>query len=276
MLNVYYLNMTMAKKLLKTSETAIIKRSEIKLHPLNPKRHSERAVKLQKKNLQQVGFFGGIVWNKTTGNLLDGHRRIYALDMIYCYDGSQNDYDVKVEIVELDAKTEKAQLTYMAVGNTKPELDLIAKYIGDIDKDIYSDLGFEDDELKDILAIADDSNNSSIEDALGDFLSPQESDGISSTEGENLPFGDDAPQSPATEDVVSTDTPEMDDEAKKAHVKSIKEKTALLASERQQAENAYVILSFTTSDAKAAFTDLMGCQPDVKFIKGEDVLKLIE
>ena len=266
----------MAKKLLKTSETAIIKRSEIKLNPLNPKRHSERAVKLQKKNLQQVGFFGGIVWNKTTGNLLDGHRRIYALDMIYCYDGSQNDYDVKVEVVELDAKTEKAQLTYMAVGNTKPELDLIAKYIGDIDKDIYSDLGFEDDELKDILAIADDTSNSSIEDALGDFLSPQESDGISSTEGENLPFDDIAPQSPAEKEVIRTDTPEMDDEAKKAHVKSIKEKTERLAAARQQSENAYTILSFSTADAKAAFMDIVGCNSDAKFVKGEDVLRLIE
>ena len=276
MLNDYYLNMTMAKKTLKTSKTAIIKRSAIKLNPLNPKRHSERAIKLQKKNLQQVGFFGGIVWNKATGNLLDGHRRIYALDMIYSYDGSQNDYDVKVEVVELDAKTEKAQLTYMAVGNTKPELDLIAKYIGDIDKDVYSDLGFEDDELKDILAIADDTSNSSVEDALGDFLSPMELDGISSTEGENLPFGNESPQSPTTKEVIPTDTPEMDEEAKKAHVKSIKEKTARLASERQQAENAYVILSFTKADAKVAFMDLMGCQPDAKFVKGEDVLKLIE
>ena len=250
----------MAKKNLKTSETVIIKRSEIKLNPLNPKRHSERAVKLQKKNLQQVGFMGGIVWNKTTGNLLDGHRRIYALDMIHGYDGNDNDYDVKVEVVELDAKTEKAQLTYMAVGNTKPEKDLIARYIGDIDKDVYSDLGFEDDELKDILAIADDSSNGSVEDALSDFLSPVD---VVSTDT-------------TTEETIQADTPEMDDEAKKAHVKSIKEKTARLANERQQAENAYVILSFTTAAAKEAFIDIVGCQPDAKFVKGEEVLKLIE
>lgn len=266
------MNMTMARKKLKTSETAIIRRSEIRLNPLNPKRHSERAVKLQKKNLQQVGFMGGIVWNRATGNLLDGHRRIYAMDMIYGYDGTANDYDVKVEVVELDAKTEKAQLTYMAVGNTKPELDLIARYIGDIDKDIYSDLGFEDDELKDILAMADDSSSDAVEDALGDFLSPAESDYISSTEGVDDVVSTDT----HIGEVNQTDTPGMNDEAKKAHVKSIKEKTAQLASERQQAENAYVILSFTKADAKAAFMDLVGCQPDAKFIKGEDVLKLIE
>jgi hypothetical protein len=197
------------------------------------------------------------------------------MDMYYGYDGRENDYNVKVEVVEMSLKAEKAQLTYMAVGNTKPEKDLIAKYISDIDRNIYSDLGFEDDELKDILAIADDGSNGIVEDALGDFLST-ESAGITSTEGDNLSFGEASQQSPATEDVVSTDTPEMDDEAKKAHVKSIKEKTAMMAAERQQTENAYVILSFTNADAKTAFTDIMGCQPDAKFIKGEDVLKLIE
>ena len=262
----------MAKKTLKTSETAVIKRSAIRLNPLNPKRHSERAINLQKKNLQQIGFMGGIVWNRTTGNLLDGHRRIYALDMIHGYDGNDSDYDVKVEVVELDAKTEKAQLTYMAVGNTKPEKDLIARYIGDIDKDVYSDLGFEDDELKDILAIADDSSNGSVEDALSDFLSPVDSIGTGLGEVVEDVVSADTP----TEEAIQTDIPEMDDEAKKAHVKSIKEKTARLANERQQAENAYVILSFTTAAAKEAFIDIVGCQPDAKFVKGEEVLKLIE
>jgi hypothetical protein len=263
----------MAKKNLKTSETAIIKRSEIKLNPLNPKRHSEKVIKLQKKNLQQVGFLGGIVWNRTTGNLIDGHRRIYAMDLYYGYDGKENDYDVKVEVVEMPVKAEKAQLTYMAIGNTKPEKDLIARYIGDIDKDIIPDLGFEDDELKDILAIADDNSNGMVEDALGDFLSDDDivTEGLAKTQPHAV-----ANHDTSTEDVVSTDTPEMDDEAKKAHVKSIKEKTERLAAARQQSENAYTILSFSTADAKAAFMDIVGCNPDAKFVKGEDVLRLIE
>ena len=116
--------------MIKNSETIIIKRSQINLNPINPKRHTDRAVKLQEKNLKKVGFLGGIVWNRNTGNLIDGHRRIMAMDLYYKYDGA-NDYDVKVESVELDDKTEKEQLTYMAVGNTKPDIDLIAKYIGD-------------------------------------------------------------------------------------------------------------------------------------------------
>ena len=155
-------------KELKQSETRVIKRSQINLNPINPKRHSDEKVKLQKKNLQKVGFLGGIVWNEKSGNLIDGHRRIKAMDLYYKYDGTLNtDYDVKVEIVNLDEKTEKEQLTYMAIGNTKPDIDLIANYISDID---YSDVGLDIGELNDILAI--NMEIPSLDDSLDELLSP--------------------------------------------------------------------------------------------------------
>ena len=94
-------------KELKQSETRVIKRFQINLNPINPKRHSDEKVKLQKKNLQKVGFLGGIVWNEKSGNLIDGHRRIKAMDLYYKYDGTPStDYDVKVEVVNLDDKVD--------------------------------------------------------------------------------------------------------------------------------------------------------------------------
>lgn len=162
----------MIMKEIKQSETRIIKRSQINLNPINPKRHSDEKVKLQKKNLQKVGFLGGIVWNESSGNLIDGHRRIKAMDLHYKYDGTPDtDYDVKVEVVSLDEKTEKEQLTYMAIGNTKPDIDLIANYISDID---YSDVGLDIGELNDILAI--NMETPSLVDSLDDLLSPVEDD----------------------------------------------------------------------------------------------------
>lgn len=136
---------------MKTSETKIIKRSQINLNPCNPKRHTEESIKIQKMNLQKVGFLGGIVWNSQSGNLIDGHRRIYALDLINKYNG-ENDYEVKVEVVSLDDKTEKEQLTYMAVGNTKADIDLIADYANDID---LSKVGLSESDIKDILSLTD-------------------------------------------------------------------------------------------------------------------------
>lgn len=233
-------------KELKQSETRIIKRSQINLNPINPKRHSDERVKLQKKNLQKVGFLGGIVWNEVSGNLIDGHRRVKAMDLHYKYDGTPNtDYDVKVEVTSLDDKTEKEQLTYMTVGNTKPDIDLIANYISDID---YSDLGLDISDLNDILSITD-IGVTSLVDSLDDLLSP-------------LPD-------------ISTMN-EQSYEEKKQHMKEVKNQVKEAAIERQQNEEAFIMLSFSTFQAKSDFCDLMRCSTDDKFVKGEDVLKLIE
>lgn len=236
----------MSMKSLKQSETRVIKRSQINLNPINPKRHTDEKVGLQKKNLQKVGFLGGVVWNERSGNLIDGHRRIKAMDLYYKYDGSfETDYEVKVEVVHLDEKTEKEQMTYMAVGNTQADIDLIADYIGDID---YTDLGLSETEIGDILSLAGTENI--LLDSLDDLLST-----------ESVPS-----------DVSQNATPQE----KKAHMKDVKQHVKEAARERQKNEEAYVTLSFSTFQAKSDFCDLIGCSTDDKFVKGEDVLKLIE
>ena len=104
---------------MKQSETRTIKRSQINLNPQNIKNHTEEQVKLQKKNLKKVGYLGGVVWNEESHNLIDGHRRLQALDSINRYDGTpETDYDIKVECVSFDRKTELEQMAYMAVGNS--------------------------------------------------------------------------------------------------------------------------------------------------------------
>ncbi len=216
------------------------------MNPINPKRHSDEKVKLQKKNLQKVGFLGGIVWNEKTGNLIDGHRRIKAMDLHYKYDGAPNtDYNVKVEVVSLDDKAEKEQLTYMAIGNTKPDIDLIANYISDID---YSDVGLDIGELNDILAI--NMETPSLVDSLDDLLSSKEND------------------------VSNAD--EKTYEEKKEHMKAVKQQVRESAIERQQNEEAFIMLSFSSYEAKSDFCDLLECSIEDKFVKGEDVLRLIK
>lgn len=228
----------MTTRKLKQSETRIIKRSQINLNPINPKRHSEERIKLQKKNLQKVGFLGGIVWNEASGNIIDGHRRIKAMDLYYKYDGTtKTDYEVKVEVVTLDEKTEKQQLAYMAAGNTKPDIDLLANFIPDID---YSEIGLDTNEINDILAISQ-ADAISLSESLDDLISPVDSY-----------------------------------EEKKRHMKEVKQQVKEQAVQRQQDEEAYITLSFSSFEAKSDFCDLLGISTDYKFAKGEDVLKLIE
>ena len=232
---------------IKTSETSVIKRSQINLNPLNPKRHTEEAIKLQKKNMQKIGFLGGIVWNRITGNLIDGHRRVYAMDLLYRYDGSKEaDYDIKVEVCELDNKTEKEQLTYMAVGNTKADYDLIAKYVNDID---IHNVGLSNSDIKDILSFTDTDI-----DALTDSI-----------DGLILPSIEEEKTIPA----------EKTAEEKKQHVKDVKEQVREIAEKRQADEEAYIMLSFTNAENKQSFCDLLGIDVSEKFMKGEKLLEMI-
>lgn len=238
---------------LKQSETRNIKRSEINLNPVNPKRHTDEAVKLQKKNLQKVGFLGGIVWNERTGNLIDGHRRVMAMDLHYKYDGTpETDYSLKVEVVSLDEKLEKEQLTYMAVGNTKADIDLIARYAPDID---LSDVGLDADDLA----------------AIGSLIGTADLD-IPDIGAELFDFHGRDEQGV----VADAEKPEKTKTEKIQHVKDMKRQTEEKAEERAKDEAAYCTLSFSNYDNYLDFIELVGATEGDRYIKGERVLEMIE
>ena len=64
------------KKKYRESETITIKRSQINFAPYNPKNHTKKKIDEIKANIKRVGLLGGIIWNKTTSNLIDGHKRV--------------------------------------------------------------------------------------------------------------------------------------------------------------------------------------------------------
>lgn len=231
-------------KPLKTSETRVIRRSQISLNPYNPKRHTEERVKQQKRNLQKIGYLGGITWNELSGNLIDGHRRIQAMDLYYKYDGSrETDYEIKVEVVRLDQKQEKEQMTYMALGNTRADIELVARYFPDIDAEAA---GIDDSYLKELSAFIDISSSSPKVTTLEieDFLGPKDNDEDARKE-------------------------------LKAKVKAAKELVKSKAEENARNESAYITLSFSTYSMKAEFCEIVGIDPDSNFAKGEDLLSIL-
>ena len=249
----------MAKEL-KQSETVIIKRSQIKLNPFNPKRHKDEEIKKQLGNFKKNGYLGGIVWNEATANLIDGHRRVQAMDIYYKFDGTiETDYDLKVEKVNFDEKTEKEQMTYQAIGNSKADYNLIAKYAPDIDP---KDAGISDDDYQKIMALVDSHPiEASIGDLTDDFLS--------------APVHSLSHDTETSEDIVKRheEKPKMTKEqvkAEKAHCDNV-------AGNRQGVQDLYVFLSFETLETKQVFCDLLGFVPtNSMMVKGEDVLKLLE
>lgn len=247
----------MAKKELEQSETRVVKRSQITLNPYNPKRHKDEEVKKQLANFKKTGYLGGIVFNEQTGHLVDGHRRIQAMDIFYKYDGS-NDYEVKVEVVNFDPKTEKEQLTYMALGNTKADYNLVAKYAPDIDP---TAAGLSDDDYQKIMQLADRSD---VDVPMADY-------------GEMFiaPVTDLKKDTETAEDIIQRheEKPKMT----KEQVKAEKDHCDDVAVNRQGCQDLYVFLSFDTLENKQVFCDMLGFIPtNSMMVKGEDVLKLIE
>lgn len=244
----------------KGSETKTIMRSQINLNPFNPKHHSDDAIKQQKANIKKVGLLGGIVWNEGTGNLVDGHKRLMAEDSIRKYDGTPDtDYEVKVEAVDFDEKTEKEQMTFMVVANTKPDYNEIAKYIDDID---FKAAGLSEIDAKQIKQLQDDLEKSlseSMDDLGGDFLTPI-------TE---LPT-----QEQTSDEIVKyhAEKPKMTAE----EVKREKQHCENVAINRQANIDTFVFIDFASVEQKELFCDMLNRTPENSMrVSGDELLRLL-
>jgi len=247
----------------KGSETIIIKRSQINFNPKNIKNHSQESIDLQKKNIRKVGALGGIVWNQTTGNLIDGHRRTAALDAINKYDGTPDtDYEIKVEKVDFDEKTEKEQMTYMAIGNSKADFNLIADFIDEID---YKDVGLSEADYKAIMDLRVDDSDFGTLDMMTEGLISKPTPPVTAI----------VPKEMSNEEVVK-----MHDEKPKMtreEVKAEKQHCDNVANNRQEADDLFIVLSFDNFNEKLAFTEALGfnCQPNM-VIKGKEIMNALE
>lgn len=226
----------------KQSETVEIWRSQINFAAYNPKRHSKEQINQIKKNILKVAFLGGIVWNSLTSNLIDGHKRIMALDIVNGYDGTkETDYKVKVEKIQLDTKTEREQNIFQTQSRSQLELDLLRDMIPDID---YKNAGLTDEDLS--LIGFDVSMKTDVENDIAKQLA----DLNASNEAQKA--------------------------IDKADIKQKKEIIRQQAEEKAGNMNSYVMLNFETLDAKRAFMLRFGFNEDDSVIKGEVFENMIE
>ncbi len=238
--------MTTKKEKYRQSETVIIKRSQIKFAPYNPKVHTKELINEIKKNIKRVAFLGGIIWNETTGNLIDGHKRVNALDVIYKYDGTpETNYDIKVEKIALDEKTEKEQNIFQTKSRTDLDKDLVASLLPEID---YANAGLDEIDLS-IYKL-----DVPITTEVYDFNPQQDREAIEENE-------------------LNIETEAKEDstyEEKKAKVKEMKEK---FKEEAIYDGDPYVTISFDDYVNKVFFMESLGLSEDTKFIKGEELLE---
>ena len=171
----------MKESKIKQPENREIQRSKINFANYNPRKITPEARKKLKANLKRVGILGGIVWNEVTGNLVSGHQRVSVIDEVNKYNSEtkENDYLIRVEVVQMDEKTEKEQNIFMNNRNIQgdfdsdmlrtlldgidynlaglDDFDLNMLGIGDIDLNIGNDdIWRKEDILDDSLSIIDD------------------------------------------------------------------------------------------------------------------------
>jgi len=224
------------------SETVVISRSQINFNPQNVKRHGDEEVKEQLKNFKRVGYLGGIIWNETSGNLVSGHKRLMAQDAYY---GNTPEtpvnYQVRVEKVIMDHKTELEQLVYMDARstNTFQAYDLLAEVLPEIDVKMA---GLDQNEIALIALESPIIKVGKTEDIETDF--------------KKLNVGYEAEK----------------EKAKQA-VKDVKAK--MKAGIQDGAGAAYVTLSFDSYANKCQFLESYGYNPDLVTVKGENFMEIL-
>lgn len=223
-----------------------VKRSEIHPADYNPRKIDEQGKRMLKRSMKQFGVVGGIIVNSQTGNtIVGGHQKVAILDEMYKY--PDNDYSLRVEMISVDRKTEKTLNIALNNGNISGswDFDALARLVPDID---YQDAGLTAADLNiigcDFLLQTEEEN--SIADALEDMMAP------------------------VTEQKEAEKAAKQMERAEKvAHMKDVKQQVKEAAQKQAQDMDAYLMLSFDTFEAKAAFCERFGYDPYAKFIKGE-------
>lgn len=145
----------------------VIKRSQLKNAPYNPRFINDKALARIKGNIKTRKLMGGIVWNEATGNLVSGHQRLKALDALE----KNQDYNIRVEVVSLTDKEEKEQNVFMNSSTVQGEFDL------DIMKDLLSEIDYKaaglDEVDLNIIGVEIERETEQINNTINDIIETQ-------------------------------------------------------------------------------------------------------
>ena len=244
------------------SEIAEVKRSQIKFADYNPRTITDDGKKALKRSVKRYGVIGNnILVNKRTGyTIVSGHQKVAILDEQYKYNQltKENDYTLRIELIDVDEKTEKSVnilLNNQSVGG-QWDYDRLREIVPDID---YKDAGLTEADLN-IIGV--------------DFMFQTEDELQLSSELETM-------MSPVTElkeaeKAERQAQQQMERQAKIDHMKEVKQQVKEKSQEQAENMDAYIMLSFDTFKAKAAFCERFGYSRYDKFIKGEVFDQIIE
>ena len=244
------------------SEIVELNRSQIKFADYNPCIITDEGKKALKRSVKRYGVIGNnILVNKRTGyTIVSGHQKVAILDSQNKYNPAtkENDYILRIEIIDVDEKEEKTINILLNNQNVGGEWDYnrLREIVPDID---YKDAGLTEADLN-IIGV--------------DFMFQTEEESDITAQLEDM-------MTPVTE-LKEAEKAErqaqlqMERQAKIDHMKEVKQQVKEDAQQKAENMDAYVMLSFDTFAAKAAFCERFGYGRYDKFIKGEVFDQIIE
>jgi hypothetical protein len=218
-------------------------RSTINFANYNPRKISDFASTQIRKNIRRVGLLGGIVLNKPSMNIVSEHQRIKQIDTLQGYNTEtfENDYLIRVEMIDVDEKTEIEQNIFMNSQSVQGEfdIDLLKDLIPDID---YKAAGLDDTDLNmigiELFKDTVEKGVTDLENSINEVMKPVED--------------------------------------RKEHIKELKKQIVADANAKVDNFDSYITLNFQTSDQKRSFMQRFGFSPDEKFIDGNAFAETIE
>ena len=244
------------------SEIIELNRSQIKFADYNPRIITDEGKKALKRSVKRYGVIGNnILVNKRTGyTIVSGHQKVAILDGHNKYNPAtkENDYILRIELIDVDEKEEKTINILLNNQNVGGEWDYnrLREIVPDID---YKDAGLTEADLN-IIGV--------------DFMFQTEEESDITAQLEDM-------MTPVTE-LKEAEKAErqaqlqMERQAKIDHMKEVKQQVKEDAQQKAENMDAYVMLSFDTFAAKAAFCERFGYGRYDKFIKGEVFDQIIE
>ena len=157
-----------------------MKLSDLSPHPGNPRKITDKKLKMLEKSLKEFGDLSGVIFNKQTGRLVGGHQRLKVIpkDVEIISETEDHGYFLlngdrfQVRFVNWDETKEKAANIAANQHGGDWDFPILTDWVNELDsQNIDLDvLGFDDKELQKMMSPEGEPNHSVDVGDLKEFL----------------------------------------------------------------------------------------------------------
>lgn len=236
-------------KVVKQAEWVSVLRSQLNAPEYNPRKIDRGAADKLRKQIREDGLVDTIVVNKRTMNIVGGNQRTEQLDQLYKYIPGESDYQINVQMIDVDERSEVKINTRL----NNPD----AAGMFDAEKLMQVIQEFEMSPLEDL----------NLDRATFDYFASESGLGNPLTDLENQILDVKKVTAPPSMTTLEAEDLEKIKEAKREGREKSKEAKESGNSEYIEHDDYILTLVFNSNQEKAAFLQKIGRNAKEKFLK---------